>query len=48
MDYIENWLDKALNRLSCDDRAKFFELSDARTSVFDEGDTKTFIQIVNL
>ena len=36
-DLIEEWLDKKINRMSCDDRASFFKLSDARSSDFDEG-----------
>ena len=34
-DYIERWLDKKINRLSCFDREKYFNLSDARSSDFD-------------
>ena len=34
-DYIERWLDKKINRLSCCDREKYFNLSDARSSDFD-------------
>jgi len=34
-DYIERWLDKKINLLSCFDREKYFNLSDARSSDFD-------------
>ena len=36
-DYIENWLDKKINRMSSENRAKFYNLSDARSSGFEEG-----------
>jgi len=35
-DYIENWLDKKINKLSSEDRFKFYDLSDARGSHYDE------------
>ena len=35
-DYIERWLDKKINRLSSSDREKYYDLSDARSSDFDE------------
>ena len=37
LDRVEEWLDKRINRMSSDDRASFFKLSDARSSDFDEG-----------
>ena len=36
-DYIENWLDKKINKLSSEDRFKFYDLSDARGFDYDEG-----------
>lgn len=35
-DYIEDWLDKRINKLSSEDRFKFYDLSDARGAQYDE------------
>ena len=35
-DYAENWLDKKINKLSSEDRAKFYDLSDSRSENKDE------------
>ena len=31
MDFIENWLDKRLNKMEASQRQKFYELSDSRS-----------------
>ena len=38
-DYAENWLDKKINKLSSEDRAKFYDLSDSRSENKDEKTT---------
>ena len=47
-DYIEEWLDKRINKLSCEDRFKFYDLSDARGAQYDECSHKSSIYILFL
>ena len=47
-DYIEDWLDKRINKLSSEDRFKFYDLSDARGAQYDEGSNKSSIYILFL
>ena len=47
-DYIEDWLDKRINKLSSEDRFKFYDRSDARGAQYDEGSHKSSIYIVSL
>ena len=44
-DYIEEWLDKRINKLSSEDRFKFYDLSDARGAQYDEGSHITSIYL---
>ena len=47
-DYIENWLDKRINKLSSADRFNFYDLSDARGAQYNEGSHKSSIYLLFL